>query len=248
MNSSDPRDGAGAAEDELRVLLHEAVPPLAAPKDRMERVFARAARTRRRRRNAGLGFGLAGGLVAAALAAAPAIAPSPDPAQEAAGRPTATASPLPTATGAPLRFPEVDGLLATLPPGWFSEPVTGAPHQAVGYLANRPFNPNGPCFGLPVPCGASAAQPAPDRVLLTLRLVNAPDTAGQPDGATTGMTETSLDKECSTRNGNRELVGRRSVDLKGPALVEVTACALDPSERTLRQVQQVLDSIRTADR
>lgn len=248
MNWSEPLDGAGGTEDELRVLLHEAVPALAAPDDRMERVFARAARTRRRRRNAGLGVGLTGGLVAAALAAAPAIAPAPAPEQRAAAQPTVTAAPSTppsaTGTGGPIRFPDVDGLTATLPQGWFALPVSGAPHQAIGYLANRPFDPKAPCSGSATPCGTPAAPVAPDRVLLTLRLVNAPDAGGRPNGATIGMADTPVGKDCADRNGDRELVGQRSLDLNGPVLVELTACAREVSEPTLRQVQQVLESIR----
>ncbi|MFC5661591.1 hypothetical protein ACFP3U_01195 [Kitasatospora misakiensis] len=63
--------------DELRVLLQLAAPHLPAPEDRMERVLARAARTRRYRRRAALAAGLAVGLTAAVLAAAPALAPGP---------------------------------------------------------------------------------------------------------------------------------------------------------------------------
>ncbi|MER7671634.1 hypothetical protein ABTY61_24690 [Kitasatospora sp. NPDC096128] len=248
MNWSEPRDGAEGAEDELRVLLQEAVPALGAPDDRMERVFARAARTRRRRRNAGLGAGLTGGLVAAALAAAPAIAPAPAPEQRAAGQPGVTAapspSPSPTETGGPIRFPGVDGLTATLPPGWYAAPVDGDPHRAVGYLANQPFDPMAPCPKSASPCARPAAPTAPDRVLLTLRLVSAPDPGGQPDGATIGMADTAVDKDCAGRNGDRELVGRRSLELKGPVLLELTACTREASEPTLRQVQQVLESIR----
>ncbi|MFE6748346.1 hypothetical protein ACFVGM_21020 [Kitasatospora purpeofusca] len=63
--------------DELRVLLQLAPPHLSAPADRMERVLARAALARRRRRRAALAAGLAVGLTAAVLAAAPALAPGP---------------------------------------------------------------------------------------------------------------------------------------------------------------------------
>ncbi|MEK2494932.1 hypothetical protein WN990_35865 [Kitasatospora purpeofusca] len=63
--------------DELRVLLQLAAPHLSAPADRMDRVLARAALARRRRRRAALAAGLAVGLTAAVLAAAPALAPGP---------------------------------------------------------------------------------------------------------------------------------------------------------------------------
>ncbi|MFD8696938.1 hypothetical protein [Kitasatospora purpeofusca] len=63
--------------DELRVLLQLAAPHLSAPANRMERVLARAALARRRRRRAALAAGLAVGLTAAVLAAAPALAPGP---------------------------------------------------------------------------------------------------------------------------------------------------------------------------
>ncbi|MFJ8431599.1 hypothetical protein ACIQ9P_09875 [Kitasatospora sp. NPDC094019] len=63
--------------DELRVLLQLAAPHLPAPADRMDRVLARAALARRRRRRTALAAGLAVGLTAAVLAAAPALAPGP---------------------------------------------------------------------------------------------------------------------------------------------------------------------------
>ncbi|SDT82367.1 hypothetical protein SAMN05216371_7152 [Streptomyces sp. TLI_053] len=99
--------------DELRVLLQLAPPHLPAPADRMERVLARAALARRRRRRAALAAGLAVGLTAAVLAAAPALAPGPTgtvlgPA--ASGPASGAMPPAGTSTGtptnAPTAFPE----------------------------------------------------------------------------------------------------------------------------------------------
>ncbi|WP_406208950.1 hypothetical protein OH807_37840 [Kitasatospora sp. NBC_01560] len=94
-------DGPEPAEDteverELRILLHRDTPHLSAPADRMDRIIARADRTRRRRRTAALAAGLTTGLVAAALAAAPALAPGP---ANIALRPATAAPPLPGGTG-----------------------------------------------------------------------------------------------------------------------------------------------------
>ncbi|WP_188304942.1 hypothetical protein [Streptomyces sp. CBMA123] len=58
-----------------------------------------------------------------------------------------------------------------------------------------------------------------------------------------------LPPQCTAcENIRAELVGRRYVDPRSAATVELTACAREPSERTPRQVQQVLDSFRTAGR
>ncbi|MGW2373345.1 hypothetical protein [Kitasatospora sp. NPDC001683] len=246
-----PEGAGGAEEEELRVLLRRAVPALAAPQDRLERVLARADRNRRRRRAAGLGLGLAGGLVAAALAAAPATAPGPE--RGPAGQPTASAPTTGTPSGTPaepvelVHFPGADGLTATRPPGWYFQPVSSDPRRTIGYLANRQFNAKAPCPASVGPC-VPIAPLTTDRVLLTLRLIDLPDAAGQTDGETTSMTDIVVDKDCSGYGGNRELVGHRSIVLEKTMTVELTACAREPSDQTLRQVQQVLDSLRMAGR
>ncbi|MFD8706079.1 hypothetical protein ACFV1W_26330 [Kitasatospora sp. NPDC059648] len=62
------------------------------------------------------------------------------------------------------------------------------------------------------------------------------------------MADIAVDKDCSGYDGGRELVGRRSTALGKAVTVELTACAREPSDRTLQQVQQPLDPLRAADR
>ncbi len=106
--------------DELRVLLQLAVPHLPAPEDRMERVLARAARTRRHRRRAALAAGLAVGLTAAVLAAAPALAPGPTATvlvPAASGPALGAIPPAGSPAGPPTVFPGVpDGASTGTPP------------------------------------------------------------------------------------------------------------------------------------
>ncbi|MFJ9697654.1 hypothetical protein [Kitasatospora sp. NPDC101183] len=234
------RPGPPWDEDRLRELLHQAVPPLETPDDRVRQVLARAGRTRRRRRAAGLGGGLGAGLLAAVLAAAPAIAPPPGSgAAEPGARPTARAEPL-TATV----FPVYD-LTVDLPPGWHARSVAADPDDAIGHLANLPFDPHSSCPANVGSCSPIGPLPA-DGAVLTVRF-----TKGQQEGGATlapdGPSEMQLDKDCSTRGGSRELVGHRLVGRseKG-GLIEITACLKEPGERTLRQVRQVLDSVRAA--
>ncbi|MFG2848042.1 hypothetical protein ACGF12_33460 [Kitasatospora sp. NPDC048296] len=252
MSGSEPRrDNAETEEEELRVLLRRAVPALATPEDRMERVLARADRSSRRRRATGLGLGLGGGLLAAVLAAAPALdrgAVGPT-----AERPAGTSSPSyaptpsvsPTRAGDLVHFPQADGLTVALPPGWYAQ-VSGVddPHDHLGYLANRQFDTKVPCPRTAVFCPPIGALTS-DRALLTVKVVGVGDSAGAADGETTGMVDIALDKDCSGQNGNRELVGHRSVTLQNAGVrLELTACVRAPSDRTLQQVQQVLDSLR----
>ncbi|MER6301674.1 hypothetical protein ABT247_19225 [Kitasatospora sp. NPDC001539] len=272
MNGAEPADGTEEIEEELRVLLHRAVPVLAEPEDRMERVLERADRARRRRRATALGLGLTGGLVAAALAAAPALAPAPDhgavgPAAPGPARTSpspgavtprpSTATPSvppsvspavsPPATGEFVRFLQIGGLAVTVPPGWYSDVAAFRDgNRLLGYLANQPFDVTAPCtqvMGVCTPIGPLA----PDRAYLILRLVDVPDQAKAAAGGTTGPVDVALDKECFGHGGNRETVSSRNVD--GPQVtvrIELTACAREPSEATLRQVRQVLDSLRFA--
>ncbi|MGW3041325.1 hypothetical protein ACWC9T_15095 [Kitasatospora sp. NPDC001159] len=258
MSGSDPtRDNAEAEEEELRVLLRRAVPALATPEDRMERVLARADRSRRRRRATGIGLGLSGGLLAAVLAAAPAIAPAPDrdAVGPAAERPAGTSSPshAPTPSVSPpqsgnlVRFPQADGLTAALPPGWYAQ-VSGVdgPGDHLGYLANRQFDTKVPCPQTAVFCPPIGALTS-DRALLTVKVVGIADSAGATGGETTGMVGIAVDKDCASQNGNQELVGHRSVILWNTSVrIELTACVRAPSDQTLQQVQQVLDSLRVA--
>lgn len=263
MSWSEPRRGGGETEEEeLRVLLNRAVPALAAPEDRMERVLARADRSRRRRRATGLGLGLSGGLLAAVLAAAPAIAPVPDrgavgPAARPAGTslpsdaPTQSVAPTPSVSapqsGDLVRFPQADGLTAVLPPGWYAQ-VSGVddPYDHLGYLANRQFDTKVPCPQAAVFCPPIGALTS-DRALLTVKKVGVADSAATANGESTGMVDIAVDKDCSGQNGDRELVGHRGVSLQNTTVrIELTACVRLPSDRTLQQVQQVLNSLRVA--
>ncbi|MFJ9841481.1 hypothetical protein ACIRYZ_13590 [Kitasatospora sp. NPDC101155] len=258
MSWSEPRrDGGETEEEELRVLLQRAVPALAAPEDRMERVLARADRSRRRRRATGLGLGLSGGLLAAVLAAAPAIAPAPDRGAvgPAAERPAGTSSPSyaptpsvsPTQAGSLVSFSQADGLTAELPPGWYAQvSAVGGPGDHLGYLANRQFDTKVPCPQTAVFCPPIGALTS-DRALLTVKVVGVADSAGPVYGESTGMVDIAVDKDCSVQNGNRELVGHRSFALRSTGVrIELTACVRAPSDRTLQQVQQVLESLRVA--
>ncbi|MET8624343.1 hypothetical protein ABZW30_11400 [Kitasatospora sp. NPDC004669] len=258
MSWSEPRRGGRETEEEeLRVLLHRAVPALATPEDRMERVLERADRSRRRRRATGLGLGLTGGLLAAVLAAAPAIAPAPDRGAvgPAAERPAGTSSPSnaptpsvsPTQAGSLVRFPQAEGLTAALPPGWYVQ-VSGVdgPSDHLGYLANRQFDTKVPCPQEAVFCPPIGALTS-DRALLTVKKVGFADSVGTANGESAGMVDIAIDKDCASQNGSRELVGHRGVSLRNTTVrIELTACVRVPSDRTLQQVQQVLESIRVA--
>ncbi|MFJ4672617.1 hypothetical protein [Kitasatospora purpeofusca] len=136
--------------DELRVLLQLAAPHLSAPADRMERVLARAALARRRRRRAALAAGLAVGLTAAVLAAAPALAPGPTgtvlgPA--ASGPALGAIPPAGAPSGAPAGSPEAS---ASVSPGpGPSDPRTPSPSDSpsVGADGGSTEDPTGDAFG-----------------------------------------------------------------------------------------------------
>ncbi|MFI6154632.1 hypothetical protein ACIBCA_18315 [Kitasatospora sp. NPDC051170] len=229
-------------EGELRELLHRAVPPLATPDDRVRQVLAKAGRTRRRRRATGLAGGLGAGLLAAALAAAPAMAPrGPDAVIE----PGAGASGSASAPGEPVvttRFPAFS-LAVDLPPGWQARSVTANPADGIGHLANLPFDAKPSCPANTGSCSPLGLLPA-DGAVLTVRLT----TVTQQDTPTpAALTDMTLDKDCSTHGGTRELLGHRTVGTaEKQARVEVTACLRTPSQRTLGQVQHILDSARVA--
>ncbi|MER8105222.1 hypothetical protein [Kitasatospora sp. NPDC094016] len=271
LDPDDPRPDGGEGE-ELRILLHQAVPELATPEDRMERVRARAIGTRRRRRAAGLGAGLTAGLVAAALAAAPAIAPTPEhgvaagpgtaagpgvtgPAETVPGgeppAPTAGASPAPTTVpmpGSQVHFSSYPSLVLDLPRGWYSQSIfNGDPRNGIGYLATGPISPAPPCRTAGIACPSDSLLPV-GGALLTLRLVDQPDLVGKFTTESALTSDVTLDKECLTLGGTRELIGHRAVARTGTlVLIQLTACLREPSYLTIQQVQQVLDSIRTAE-
>ncbi|MFD7581529.1 hypothetical protein [Kitasatospora sp. NPDC059817] len=269
LDPDDPRPDGGEGEDELRILLHQAVPELATPEDRMERVRARAIGTQRRRRAAGLGAGLTAGLVAAALAAAPAIAPTPErgvaagpsvaagPAETVPGgeppAPTAGASASATPTMVPtarsqIHFTSYPNLALDLPSGWYSQGTfSGDPRNGIGYLANGPIGPVSPCRTAGIACPSDTLLPV-GGALLTLRLVDQPDLVGKFTTSSAVTSDIALDKECLTLGGTRELIGHRAVARTGTlVLIQLTACMRVPSHVTIQQVQQVLDSIRAAE-
>ncbi|MEV7926934.1 hypothetical protein [Kitasatospora sp. NPDC088779] len=271
LDPDDPRPDGGEGE-ELRILLHQAVPELATPEDRMERVRARAIGTRRRRRAAGLGAGLTAGLVAAALAAAPAIAPTPEhgvaaglgtaagpgvtgPAETVPGGvpPTPTIGPSATPTmvptpGSQVRFSSYPNLALDLPSGWYSQSTfNGDPRNGIGYLATGPISPASPCRTAGIACPSDTLLPV-GGALLTLRLVDQPDLVGKFTTSLAVTSDVTLDKECLTLGGTRELIGHRAVARTGTlVLIQLTACLREPSHVTIQQVQQVLDSIRTSE-
>ncbi|MFD8787896.1 hypothetical protein [Kitasatospora sp. NPDC059599] len=262
MNGSDLLDPDGhrpadtEVAQELRFLLHEAAPHLAAPEDRMDRVRARVARTSRRRRAAGLGAGLTGGLLAAVLAAAPAIAPAPEHGVAAgpAGAPSAVAPASPAPAGEPsgmvvppgsaTRFASLPDLVVEVPYGWHSrDGITGNPRDGIGFIATEPLGAT-PCpsKGVCAPLGPLAA----DGAFLVLQLVDDPSRIEQAPGSPVTLTDEQPPAFCAMDGGTRALVGRRSIVRDGaPALIELEACLRQPSESTLLQVRQVLDSIRT---
>ncbi|MEV7187375.1 hypothetical protein [Kitasatospora sp. NPDC093102] len=267
MSGTDLFDPHGPADDghdeeELRILLHQAVPALTSPDDRMERVLARVDRARRRRRVAGLAAGLTAGLTAAVLAAAPALAPAPvrgaglgpagsvsAPARAVSAQP----SPLPPSSppgrppGTSIFFPLFPEMVVDAPANWHTlAAVTTDPQERFGYLGTQPLAAGPSCTADPARC------PLPARLLtggavLTFRVVDDQGPAAELGASPPGLTDTGVDKDCTSLGGSRRLTGLRSIDRGArAALVEMTACLRQPSEPTLRQVQQVFDSIRSA--
>ncbi|KJS62346.1 hypothetical protein [Streptomyces rubellomurinus] len=236
-------------ERELRDLLQQAVPPLPTPEDRMQRVLARADRTRARKRTAGLAGGLTTGLLAAVLAAAPALAPSPG-ADAAAGRGPAGVAPSASVSASPgvetaiaTRFP-IYGLIGDLPPGWSARTSADAPRDGVEHLANVPFDRSSLCRATDPGCLPVEALPV-DGAVLTVRLggPTEPD-PGEPS-ALTSLSTVPAGTVCAARGGTGELVGHRRIDALGkPVRIELTGCLREPSGRTLAQIRQVIESIR----
>ncbi|MFB8238660.1 hypothetical protein ACFC58_19110 [Kitasatospora purpeofusca] len=187
--------------DELRVLLQLAAPHLSAPADRMERVLARAALARRRRRRAALAAGLAVGLTAAVLAAAPALAPGP----------TATVIG-PAASGPALGSVPPAGSPAGTPTGTPSTSPEAAPGGAeAGVTGGQPGEPTATPSGEPTDDGV-LPPPRPTRfTALDGVIVDVPDswsdltllaTAGRPDSVGY-LASQPLAREpgCQIRNG-----------------------------------------------
>ncbi|MFE4519360.1 hypothetical protein ACFRMQ_34860 [Kitasatospora sp. NPDC056783] len=241
----------GSDEEELRILLHRAVPALEAPDDRMDRVLARVARARCRRRAVALAAGLTAGLTAAVLATAPALAPAPGrgtglgPAAAAPApvSPTATPVPAPTPTPTPVTFPMFPEMTVDVPAGWHSwaAPATD-PQKRFGYLGTRPQVSS---CATPV-CPSSGALLGGD-VILVFRLLEGQELVDKVSRTTPGLTDSTAEEDCVIRGGTRELVGVRAVNgADRKAVVEVTACLRQPSEATLAKVRQVFGSVRPA--
>ncbi|MFE7594966.1 hypothetical protein ACFU6K_36735 [Kitasatospora sp. NPDC057512] len=261
-----PGEGGHDDEQELRILLHRAVPALGSPQDRMERVLARVERSRRRRRAAGLAAGLTAGLTAAVLAAAPALAPAPvrGAATGPAGSVSApvlsppaaapTVSPAPTVPGGPsagsgatVFFPRLPEMLLDPPANWHALATSSAdPRERFGYLGTQPLGAAPSCTAGAVRCPLSGRL-AVDGAVLAFRLVDDQGLAEKLGPTPTGLGDTALDKECAALGGDRELTGLRTVERAGPAaVVEVTACLRQASDPTLRQTRQAFDSVRSA--
>ncbi|MGW2250561.1 hypothetical protein ACWCXH_10205 [Kitasatospora sp. NPDC001660] len=261
----DGPDGTDTEEEqELRVLLQQAAPHLPAPEDRIERILARADRTRRRRRAAGLGAGLTGGLLAAALAAAPAIAPAPSGtgALGAAG----TGAPMPApSTAAPsvvpapegpdgvgplgpaIKFTLVPDMAVNVPKGWFTQDSIGStPQLSIGTLANQELIPLASCRAQQPIC-FPVGRLRDGGAVVTFRLVDDAGKFGKhvSESAPAGVAD--VGKECATAGGTAELVGYRTIATGlSPTVVELTACMRAPNAVVVQQTQQVLESIRPA--
>ncbi|MER5349186.1 hypothetical protein ABT093_02480 [Kitasatospora sp. NPDC002551] len=255
--------------DELRVLLQLAAPHLPAPEDRMERVLARAARTRRRRRRAALAGGLAVGLTAAALAAAPALAPGPGgtalgpaasgPALGAVppgARPSSvppSAAPGAGSTGArTVRFTVLDDVAVDVPGGWYDLTVLPGVGQLdpVGYLASQRLAGGTGCptrDGRQESVCLTAGTLLDDGVLVTLRLIRDPNAVGKYLGEVGTMQNMARDKDCEARGGTLQLFGSRAMLLNGrPEVVQLTACASRPTDETLTALSKLAASLRPA--
>ncbi|WP_416875124.1 hypothetical protein [Kitasatospora sp. SC0581] len=274
MNGADlldpygPGEGGPDDEEELRILLHRAVPALGSPEDRMERVLARVERSRRRRRAAGLAAGLTAGLTAAVLAAAPALAPTPvrgaatGPAGSVsapvlsppAAAPAPSVSPAPTVPGEPsagsgatVFFPRLPEMVLDPPVNWHALAASSAdPRERFGYLGTQPLGAAPSCATVAARCPL-AGRLAVDGAVLAFRLVDGQGLAEKLGPDPSGLGDTALDKECAALGGDRELTGLRAIDRDGPAaVVEVTACLRQASDPTVRQARQAFDSVRSA--
>ncbi|MGW6916093.1 hypothetical protein ACWGB8_20085 [Kitasatospora sp. NPDC054939] len=247
----------GGLEQELRVLLHRAAPELPAPDDRMDRVLARADRTRRRRRTAALTGGLTAGLAAAVLASAPATAPGPPPGalrSVPAAAPSATETAVPPTPTRSIRFPDLN-LTVAVPVDWYRTLRAGwDDSRTTLYLASQPLSDKAACSppldalcASAAPLAESGAGPlAEDGVLVSVRVDPGRIIGDTPAPLRPGvMTELPVDKSCALHRGTRFLRGERT-DLPVKAPVRVEACLNDPSPATVAQVQALLDSLLPA--
>ncbi|MFF8774417.1 hypothetical protein [Kitasatospora sp. NPDC015120] len=263
------REAPGDREvaDELRVLLQLAAPHLSAPEDRMERVLARAARTRRRRRRAALAGGLAVGLTAAVLAAAPALAPGPGgpalrpaasgPAGDAV--PSGGASPsTPPGAGAgdgpTVRFTLLDDIAVDVPFGWYGLTALAGSEQSepLGYLSSQQLAGAADCprpdnLQSPV-CIVSGLLPD-DGVVIALRVIPEQSGAEKLLGRPPVLEAAPTDKDCVLRGGTQQLRGFRAVLVSGRAeMIQLTACLRAPSSGTLLALNRTVTSIRAGEK
>ncbi|MFE6054242.1 hypothetical protein ACFQ6N_26115 [Kitasatospora sp. NPDC056446] len=248
--------GGGRDEEELRVLLRDAVPALASPEDRMDRVLARVDRARRRRRAAGLAAGLTLGLTAAVLAAAPALAPAPGRGADLgpAAAPSSPAVPTPStptaepsaSPGTTMLFPLLPGLVVDVPATWHTWIAPSAdPRQAFGYLGTQPLGPGPTCPAGADRCSVSGRLLV-DGALVSLRVLDDKQLADKITGTPSRLMNTTPDKDCLLLGATRAMTGFRGIDGGSQAsAIELTACLRQPSDTTLRQVQHVLDSVRS---
>ncbi|MBV6700511.1 hypothetical protein [Kitasatospora aureofaciens] len=251
-------------EQELRVLLRQAAPHLAAPDDRMDRIRARAARTRRRRRAAGLGAGLTTGLLAAALAAAPAIAPSPSGPGALGAAGTGARTPVPNTAlpspgpepsdaigplGPSITFRLFPELVVNVPKGWFTqEDGADGPQRGIGTLANQPLADPSTCPSGQIPC-LPVGQLRNAGAVVSFRLLDDPARIDKYTGQNGPAATAAVSKDCGTHGGTRALLGYRTIASgPKPQVIELSACLREPSVVAVQQVQQVLESVRAADR
>ncbi|WP_224277585.1 hypothetical protein, partial [Streptomyces sp. LS1784] len=167
-----------------------------------------------------------------------------------AGMPPAVAS-VPPAPGTVLppgttiRFPSLSDVAVDVPNGWHTrDGITSDSREGIGFLATQPLDTKSSCprAGICVLAGPLTA----DGVFATLQLIDDPARIGQTPIGPAALTEGTPEALCTMYGGTRELVGHRVVVRDGvPALIKLNACLREPSDPTLRQLQQVLDSLRT---
>ncbi|MFF7453215.1 hypothetical protein [Kitasatospora sp. NPDC008115] len=251
--------------DELRVLLQLAAPHLSAPEDRIERVLARAARTRRRRRRASLASGLAIGLTVAVLASAPALAPGPKdtalrpvaPGPSVGGAPTPSPTPTPSpglgsgggsAETKTVLFNALDSLVVDVPADWYDLTVRPFPGSAepVGYLSSQRMTVPAACpdrGDAPV-CVSSGALDA-DGVLIAVRVIREENAPGNYLGEAGAPASMPPDKGCVVWGGTQQTRAYRPfTPAKEEAVVQLTACLRQPSAETLRTLEKTFASVR----
>ncbi|MCG6493847.1 hypothetical protein [Kitasatospora sp. A2-31] len=209
------------------------------------------------------GLGTAAGPGAATSAPpVPSLSPSPtpartpgrgaDPDEGAGGTGTAPAgTPPPSGTSGSffperaIRFPELDSLVISLPPGWAAMYRPAAkPLGGVGYLADQPLEPGVYCAGQGATCAPLAAL-ADGGSLVTVTLVTEWTEAQKVLRTALPPADTQLDKTCALRGGTRELVGHRTIEVDDAVtVVRLSACLNQPSAKAVQVFTEVLDSVQ----